>query len=524
MELGAEGPFSKKHKASYIFNYRKNVMSLINALGIDIGIVPSEYQDLTFKIDIPTKKFGKFSLIGIGGIGNVDINDSEEDQKDWTFTDAGENLFNGSKMGVLGLNHLFFLNKKTRIKTILSVQYAYVNTRLDTFSLENIEPFIKLGEENREVKYSFSTHLKKKISARSNMSVGIYYDIYNVMFDDSTYKHIEYVKETDIYSDLSLFRAFGEWQYKFSDNITSYAGVHYQNLLFNNTTSIEPRVGFSWKVTGNKSLNIGYGRHCQIQPRMMYFIQTLLPDNSVALTNRDLDLIKSDQVILGYDHLVNENLRVKVEAYYQSMFDVPVKENFPEYSLINSGANFFIRREDSLVNTGTAENYGVELTVERFFSTNYFVLFTASFFESKYRGSDNSERNTAFNGNYVVNALGGYEKKIGKHHLISFSLRAKLAGGKPYVPFDVEQTRSRGEVIFDWERAYKVKYSDYYRIDLRIGFKRNRPKVDIEYALDLQNVTGHKNVFMERINVKTGEIQSIFQICFYPMVTGRIQF
>ncbi|NOT38584.1 MAG: HAMP domain-containing histidine kinase, partial [Saprospiraceae bacterium] len=41
--------------------------------------------------------------------------------------------------------------------------------------------------------------------------------------------------------------------------------------------------------------------------------------------------------------------------------------------------------------------------LEKFYSKGYYFLFTTSIFESKYKASDGILRNTAFNGNYVVN-------------------------------------------------------------------------------------------------------------------------
>ena len=113
--------------------------------------------------------------------------------------------------------------------------------------------------------------------------------------------------------------------------------------------------------------------------------------------------------------MLNNNFRIKLESYYQHLYKVPVKESFPEFSLINSGDQFGIPREDSLVNTGKGRNYGVEITVEKFLSNGWYFLFTSSLFDSKYTGYDNIWRNTAFNGNYVFNLLGGYEHKLGKH-------------------------------------------------------------------------------------------------------------
>ncbi len=71
--------------------------------------------------------------------------------------------------------------------------------------------------------------------------------------------------------------------------------------------------------------------------------------------------------------------------------------------------SFVAPEQDSLVNNGTGRNYGVELTVERFFHESYYFLVTTSLFDSRYKGSDGISRNTAFNTRYVLNALAGKE-------------------------------------------------------------------------------------------------------------------
>ena len=61
-----------------------------------------------------------------------------------------------------------------------------------------------------------------------------------------------------------------------------------------------------------------------------------------------------------------------------------------------------LERTDSLVNNGTGENYGIEFTLERFLSNNFYFLITTSIYESNYKGYDGIKRNTAFNGNYAI--------------------------------------------------------------------------------------------------------------------------
>ena len=120
-------------------------------------------------------------------------------------------------------------------------------------------------------------------------------------------------------------------------------------------------------------------------------------------------MTKSNHFVLAYDRLFTQNIRLKIETYYQRIYDVPVETRPTYFSLLNEGADFGVSSVDSLVNNGTGKNYGVEITLEKFYSKGYYFLVTGSFFESKYKGSDGLERNTAFNGNYTVNVLAGKE-------------------------------------------------------------------------------------------------------------------
>jgi hypothetical protein len=47
--------------------------------------------------------------------------------------------------------------------------------------------------------------------------------------------------------------------------------------------------------------------------------------------------------------------------------------------------------------------------LERFLDKGFYYLVTASVYDSRYKGGDDIERNTIFNGNYVANVLGGKE-------------------------------------------------------------------------------------------------------------------
>lgn len=80
-EAGAEGPISKKQGSSYLINYRYSTLGVFSALGINFGTgtaVP-KYQDVSFNINLPTNKAGKFTLFGMGGISGIEVLEKDRD-------------------------------------------------------------------------------------------------------------------------------------------------------------------------------------------------------------------------------------------------------------------------------------------------------------------------------------------------------------------------------------------------------------------------------------------------------------
>jgi hypothetical protein len=130
-----------------------------------------------------------------------------------------------------------------------------------------------------------------------------------------------------------LFSSYTQVVYKFSDRFEIKPGVHLMYFGLNETLSLEPRFGASWKTGSNTSINFGYGKHARLQSMVTYFLETIYDNNTIVLDNKDLDFTKTHHWVLGFDALLNQQLRFKAEAYYQYLFDVPVEKNPSSYSL-----------------------------------------------------------------------------------------------------------------------------------------------------------------------------------------------
>ena len=72
-DLTLEGPFKKGYAGSYLVNYRYSTISLIKELGLVDVPGGVNYQDATFKVVLPTKKAGTFSVYGLGGLSGVSM-------------------------------------------------------------------------------------------------------------------------------------------------------------------------------------------------------------------------------------------------------------------------------------------------------------------------------------------------------------------------------------------------------------------------------------------------------------------
>jgi len=531
-EAGIEGPFmtlKNGRKASYLANFRYSTLEVMNKLGFSLGTgeaIP-QYKDLTFLVDLPTTKLGRMKVFGLLGNSYIELGREATDTLENAYNGRGTATNFGSGLGVIGLSDTYYFNEKTRLRTTLSYQHTYSRTKLDSIKNNSSEliPFVRNNQ--REERFSFSTQFRQKVNARNNYSLGMIIDHYHINYIDSL-NHPDwgrFITYNSISGNMMLYRTYGQWQHKFNEKLTAYSGVHFQYFGLTNEWSVEPRLSMKWQFESKQSLSFGYGLHSQIQPKAVYFVETYnSEEDNYHRTNENLKSTKSNHFVLGYDYVINKDFRVKAETYYQYLYNIPVTASSPEFSLINAGDFFGIPLEDSLVNKGTGTNYGLELTVEKFLSKGYYFLFTASVFDSKYKGYDGINRNTSFNGNYVFNLLAGYEHNIGKRTMLTMDVKTVWAGGRRYVPVNIEESIKTGSEVRDWEMAYECKYNDYFRTDFRIGIKRNGKRFSQEWGIDLQNITGFRSVFMESFDAETGETYTVYQQGFAPMFLYRIQF
>lgn len=529
LELGAEGPISKKNGSSYLINYRYSTLEFFNLLGINFGTgtaIP-KYQDFSFKVNLPQTKLGSFSIFGIGGTSDISILDSQADTTNEAldfYGGEGFDLVNGSDMAVVGISHTYLINSTTYSKLVLAGTYHDFRVTIDSLSQDDYTLYPYFRNSHKEQKLFANYYLNKKLNSQHTIKVGFTASFTKYDFIDSAYIDEEnrFRTVTQFDGKTQLFQPYLLWQYKISNSVTLNTGLHYQHFFYNDTWSFEPRAGIKWRTQPNQTFSFGYGYHSQLAPITLYFNTVRLPNDTYQYTNKNLDMTHSQHFVLGYDWNINSNLRLKSEVYYQYISNAGVDGNKSNsYSTLNQGANFYVWSPDTLINNGTGNNYGLELTLEKFLSNGLYYLVTTSFYDSRYKGSDGINRNTAFNGNYILNGLIGKEwvlgrkpgKEIKKQLLLLVDIKTTFAGGQRYTPIIPVQTGENSwAATYDDDNAYLEQFDDYFRTDFRIALKQNSKKISMEWAIDIQNLFNTQNMFSQNFNTSTGEIEYMYQM------------
>lgn len=529
-EVGAEGPFSPKNKASFLVNYRYSMLGLVDQL-LWIDELPY-YQDLSFKMNIPYAK-GNISVFGLGGLSHIYFN-YEDSATPENPVKIGSTEKDGSKTGVVGAKWVHFFDNDLRM-----VNTVAVTTRRPFYDEDSLINGHKAGKWGKSCytqdELLYSAKLIKKFNARNTVEIGSLIEDFTFSSD----RYVNYFRPSDSLiagkpynfseTNIILLQNYLQWKHKFTPTITFVGGLHHMQLFLNNSKIVEPRAAIQWQVKPKQSISLGYGLHSQIQPLHIYFIPTYNYDTEGNFTitnesNKNLEFSKSHQFVLGYNYSITKNLRLKVETYYQYLYDYPVEARPSIYSMINEGANFGVDAKDSLINRGTGKNYGIEFTFEKYFNNDYYVLLTTSLFDSKYKGSDDIERNTVYNGNYVINLLGGYEWQLKGNWSMNADIRMVLAGGRRVIPVLEQQSKLENYTVYDYDNAYTQKVGNYFRLDPRIGFTYQGKKTTHEIALDITNVTNHLNPYEGRWDNISNKVVYEYQQGIFPMGLYRINF
>ncbi|MCD4772220.1 MAG: TonB-dependent receptor [Bacteroidales bacterium] len=521
IDFAFEGPFVKGKRSTYLINYRYSTIGLLQDLMPQITGLPT-YSDLSLKFNFPTKKAGVFSLWSINGMGNI-ANVLNRDTTEWETNMESFKYNIQYNLTASGINHRIILNKKTYLFSSVSFSATeYVNKNV--YYKMNFQEIPVTNQNEINSKISFISFVNHKFNSRHTNRSGIILNRLSYNFDVENNTNVAENDVADFFVNSKglaySYQFYTQSKYYLRENLNVNTGIHIVHFSINNELILEPRFGVNWRFMPKHSLSLAYGKHSKIEPLRIYLTEIPVGNNYEEL-NSTLNVTKAHHFVLGYNVKIGKNTHLRIEPYYQILYDVPVIVD-SSVSMINYTSETFFTEQ--LINTGTGTNIGVDFTLEQFINNGFYYMITSSVYASKYKGGDDIERNTKYNQNFVFNILAGKEWQTKKNNIFGINGKFTVLGGKRQSPVDYQKSNQYKYVIYDDSRIYENQLPTNYYVDISINYTINKPKCSHSIIFQAKNLLMQEESFGHAFNYKTNSVETYGLTIIFPYISYKIQF
>ncbi|MEL6589445.1 MAG: TonB-dependent receptor [Bacteroidota bacterium] len=527
IDLSAEGPINRKQGSSFLVNYRYSTVGLLDLMGVPLGDESITYQDFAFKLNFPTQKAGTFGFFGMGGLSSNDflgartdsVIDEQKDRFDINFI---------SNMGAVGATHELLLGQSTLWRSVVALS-AQESGRTTSFLDDTFEGSLSEDDQMLQSRLSITSNVTHKFGPQFSLKGGFYlnrigYQLNSFFRPPGSAADFETLAFAEGASWLLQPYLDGHWNPH--PRVSLRAGLHGMYFFLNESRALEPRASLSLQLSPRQTLRLAYGLHSQLQQAGTYFAAFEGPDGEILTPNTGLGFTRAHHFVASYQYQFSPQFSVRLEPYYQSLFNVPVANNPASiFSAINLFEGYVT---EELVNLGTGQNYGLETTVEKLLDRNYYFLLSGSVFESTFTAADGINRPARFNGRFALSGTGGWEKegvnRKGQQRILGLNLRTIYRGGMRALPIDLEASRAAERTVFDTSNGFTEQLPNYFRIDFRFTLKRNRANFTRTFGIDIQNVLNTQNIAFRYYDFQLDEIISKNQLGIIPLLSYRVEF
>ena len=521
VDFASEGPLGKGSKASYLVNYRYSFLEIAKKLhAINMEKETLDYQDLSFKLNMPTTKAGTFAVWFTGLLDHYEneVPDVSEWETLWDMNDSWSRQSNCA----VGLNHTYRFNNGGTLHSSVAYTGAYRKLGVNNYD-ELMTQTPGMDGRNAQWNVIISTQHQQKISSRYTMQNGFEHQhlAFNTWLDWIHEIGGPLYRVYESKGNTGLTRLYSSHKVALSRRFSTVAGVNVMWFNLNNQWLVEPRVSVQYKTSSSSTLSLAYALNSRKESTDTYFV---MMDGKNP--NEDLGLTRSHHISASFAQRLGENAMLKMEPYWQWLFDVPVEQG-TTYSIINH-RNFF--QDRALVNEGAGRNYGIDLTLERYLKDGFYGMLTASIFKSEFRDAQGEWHHSRQDRGYITNILGGKEWMVGKSkkNVLGVNGRLTLMGGDRYTP--IPEGITFEDVMLRPDKSIpEVDGLDPYsaQMGMNVGYA-----FSVKYTINKKHTSHHfileylqmKTFQGQTFDLKTHEIVDKYTSLTFPNIAYRVEF
>lgn len=519
LEFAAEGPIGDKG-ISYLFNYRYSTVGLLSLMGVDFGGEAIGFQDLAFKFNFPVGK-GSIGLFGMGGLSENEFT-GQRDSSMWKIQKDRRDINYMGKMGAAGLTYKTTVGKKSTLNAV--VAYSAKQDGREAFFIDDLyqttrESYDTLSNSLLSSKIHFSTNIGRE----KTLEIGAYAD----QVQDEV-RSVELVRSNPIPFAIGslegwIFQPFVNFTDQLSSRLNYSVGLRYNYTSWNKDASIEPRALVAYHLSDRHSIYARYGLHSIRQNVNNLFAVSSDPGGSPITPNTRLTFSKSHNYVLGHTATLN-TLSITSELYLQNLYDIPIELGNSSYSVLNQLEENTPR---VMYNGGTGQNYGIDIEARRSYQNNLYYLIGGSLYNSTYVAGDGIKRDSRYNGGYTFHFTGGKEfrRSISDgERTFEVNLKVLYLGGFRDTPIDEFESEVFGRTRYFEDQAYSIKLNDYFRLDARVAWTKNKVNYTRIISIDIQNLFSIENDAYNYYDTFKNTTVLRTQLGIIPVITYRVEF
>lgn len=503
--FNAEGPIGDK--GNFLFSARRSYLDFIfDAAGFNF--VP-EYYDVLSKVNYDINSKEKISFLFVSAFDRVKFNNK-----------TVEDRYDNSR--ILGSNQNSYLTGISYRKLIPNGFYTISLSRnftdYDSAQRDSLLNPIFLNI-SREGENELKGDLVLKLSKTSELNFG------------SSLKLIKFSADIKLPSFITTFgEALSISSVNTKTNFLKY-NIYTQlnQVLFNKLRmsvgarldyfngieakyNFNPRISFSYSISDLANMNLSIGSYSQSPS---YIWLAAIP------SNKELKAVKVNQIVLGYERNLDEDLRLKLEAFTKQYSDYPTSLIRPYLVLANTGAgysgsddNFSSFGFEPLVSKGKGNVNGLELSLQKKSSeVPHYGIISITYSKARFTGLDGIERDGTYDQRLIINASGGYRF----NEKWEISGKFKFATGNPYTPFNDDGTQS----VINYNSK---RFKSFHSVDLRVDRRWEFEGWNLITYLDIQNIYNNKNTNIIRWDYRKNKVAENNSIGILPSIGISVEF
>jgi hypothetical protein len=573
-------------RGSWIFSARQSFLEVIDKImgmsAISLTAIP-KYWDAQTKVVYDLSPTQKLTLNGIYGDSRIyikgDPKDANNKKANSIDSSSLQNVDVHNSQYVLGINlkslwgkdgysilSLYTVGNQYNVDVQENFTRRVFGQRGVVLSYDVLNSRNVLNSHNDEAFYALKYELFYQIHPKHDLTAGAqvlttnhwwgmttfsgdssYYDLNRNFVKDgndlTVYSPNGNIPNTLSFGDASKLYAYTSDKYHITPRLNLTFGLRYDYFTYSKQGQVSPRATIAYELIPITTiLSLSAGEYWQTQPLPNY------SDTQNKGYNKNLESSKSQHVVLGLQHILDEGVKMSFEAYYKKFSGISVSEEFVR-SLVDT-----VWADKNLA-VGKRESYGIEFLLQKKQVTNYYGTVSISLSKTTEEdpriGNEGKTYPSEFDYPVIVNLVGGKVVKGVRSWLDSMpffikypsyilplsdemeiSVKYRYQTGRPYTPhvfnpyvhFGEGGVKwSKGDWQYDRTRVNGNRFPDYSRLDIQWISRFYMQKWNINVYIALQNVLNTKNVFYYEYR-SDGTREAVYQFSFFPVGGIEIEF